>query len=128
MVPEDFRYTSEHEWVAGREAEPTYRVGVTDFAQQSLGDVVFIQLPDAGTPVTAGQVLGEVESTKSVSEVYSPVSGEVVAVNDALADRPELVNSDPYGEGWLVEIQAPPGGDIPELLDAPAYRELIAPA
>lgn len=123
MIPEHLRYTSEHEWVAsGAEA---YRIGVTDFAQHALGDVVFVQLPEQGSVVAAGEPLGEVESTKSVSEIYAPVSGTVVAVNGDLVDRPELVNSDPYGEGWLVEIAPSAEVDDNRLLVASAYHELI---
>ena len=122
MIPEDLAYTAEHEWV--RTGGGSVRVGITDFAQNALGDVVFVSLPEVGATVTAGESLGEVESTKSVSEIYAPVSGEVTARNDALETRPELVNQDPYGEGWLVEITT--GGDTagPELLDPAAYAAL----
>jgi len=124
VIPDNLRYTSEHEWV-GDGAANAVRVGITDYAQDALGDVVFVQLPEVGAEVQAGQAMGEVESTKSVSEIYAPVSGRVVTRNDALDATPELINSDPYGAGWLVEI-AP---DDPEarggLLDADAYRALI---
>ena len=99
-IPADLRYTAEHEWVQ-RTGEDTVRVGITDFAQDSLGDVVFIQLPDVGTDLTAGESFGEVESTKSVSDLYAPLSASVVAVNAELEAKPQLVNSDPYGQGWL---------------------------
>ena len=108
MIPEDLRYTDKHEWVSHRCAA-TVRVGITDFAQDALGDIVFVQLPEPGPTVEAGEPLGEVESTKSVSEIYAPVSGTVVARNDQLTDRPELINTDPYGAGWLVEIEPADG-------------------
>ena len=121
MIPEELRYTDAHEWV--REgADGVVRVGITDYAQAQLGDVVFVDLPSVGDAVTAGSPCGEVESTKSVSEIYAPVSGEVVAVNDALEGSPELVNSGPYDDGWMFEVRA---GSAPEgLLDAAAYRTL----
>jgi glycine cleavage system H protein len=123
VTPEELRYTAEHEWVSGGTADAV-RVGITHFAQDSLGDIVFVQLPDPGTEVTAGQPLGEVESTKSVSEIYAPVSGTVVARNEALESTPELVNSDPYGEGWLLEIKPADRAAVDGLLDAAAYRAL----
>ncbi|HET8683341.1 MAG TPA: glycine cleavage system protein GcvH [Micromonosporaceae bacterium] len=123
MVPEELRYTAEHEWVAPGPGGPL-RVGITHFAQDALGDIVFVQLPEAGAAVTAGEPLGEVESTKSVSEIYAPVTGTVVARNEQLADRPELVNDDPYGAGWLVEIEPAEQSWVDGLLDAQAYREL----
>lgn len=123
MIPEDLRYTAEHEWVAGDGSGPV-RVGITHFAQDALGDIVYVQLPDDGAAVEAGESLGEIESTKSVSEIYAPVSGTVVARNGELGDTPELINTDPYGAGWLVEID--PGGSVAVegLLTAAAYREL----
>jgi len=123
LVPEELRYTAEHEWVAPGSDGPL-RVGITHFAQDALGDIVFVQLPEAGTAVTAGEPLGEVESTKSVSEIYAPVTGTVVARNGQLADQPELVNNDPYGAGWLVEIEPAEQSWVDGLLDAQAYREL----
>jgi glycine cleavage system H protein len=124
LIPEDLRYTAEHEWVRGGDA--ALRVGITHFAQDALGDIVYVQLPEPGAQVRAGESLGEVESTKSVSEIFAPVSGRVVARNEALGDQPELVNSDPYGEGWLVEIE-PEDADAAEgLLDAAAYQALTA--
>ena len=123
MIPEDLRYTAEHEWVQPQSGAAV-RIGITDFAQDALGDIVYVQLPDAGTEVAAGDSLGEVESTKSVSEIYAPVAGRVVARNEQLADAPELINSDPYGAGWLVEIEAAEPANVDELLDAAAYREL----
>jgi glycine cleavage system H protein len=124
VIPEDLRYTAEHEWVGTREGSDTVRVGITDFAQDALGDIVFVQLPEPGTAVEAGQPLGEVESTKSVSEIYAPITGTVRARNDQLTDEPELINSDPYGAGWLVEIEPDVSTDIDDLLDAATYGEL----
>jgi glycine cleavage system H protein len=123
-IPENLRYTAEHEWVSDAAGAEPVRVGITDFAQDSLGDVVYVQLPEPGTQVTAGESLGEVESTKSVSEIYAPLSGEIVARNDALNAAPELLNSDPYGEGWLVEIRPSDAAAVSALLDAAAYRDL----
>ena len=127
-VPSDLHYTAEHEWVR-RTGEDTVRVGITDFAQSALGDVVFVQLPDVGTEVTAGDAFGEVESTKSVSDLYAPLSAKVSAVNADLDGSPQLVNSDPYGAGWLVELQASSGGldeSLSGLLTADAYRATLA--
>jgi glycine cleavage system H protein len=121
QAPDDRRYTTEHEWA--REDEGRVVVGITDYAQEQLGDVVYVGLPEPGTEVTAGQPLGEVESTKSVSDIYSPVSGKVVATNPEVADSPELINSDPYGSGWLVAIE--PSGQTSELLAADAYLKHI---
>ena len=126
-IPPDLSYTAEHEWVQ-RVGDDTVKVGITDFAQSSLGDVVFVQLPDVGSDVTAGESFGEVESTKSVSDLYSPVTAKVVAVNGDLEGSPQLVNSDPYGEGWLVELQADAdalAGEVGGLLDADAYQALV---
>ncbi|MDT5091746.1 MAG: glycine cleavage system protein [Mycobacterium sp.] len=126
-IPADLHYTAEHEWVR-RTADDAVRVGITDFAQSSLGDVVFVQLPEVGAEVTAGQTFGEVESTKSVSDLYAPVSAKVVAVNGDLDASPQLVNSEPYGEGWLVELSADAGAldeGIDALLDADGYRDTI---
>jgi glycine cleavage system H protein len=124
VVPEELRYTPEHEWVLAS-AEGTARVGITDYAQRQLGDVVYVQLPPIGSSVSAGEPIGEVESTKSVSEVFAPVEGEVVACNDALQDSPELVNTDPYGEGWLIEIKLVEAAAMDPLLGADNYRMLI---
>jgi len=123
-IPPDLHYTAEHEWVR-RTGDDTVRVGITDFAQSALGDVVFVQLPDVGTDLTAGESFGEVESTKSVSDLYAPVSAKVVAVNGDLESSPQLVNSDPYGAGWLVDLQLDGAAleeSFAELLDAEAYR------
>jgi len=122
-TPEDLKYTEEHEWLATTEGT-TVRVGITEYAQDQLGDVVFVELPKVGAAVEAGSPLGEVESTKSVSEIFAPISGTVVAVNNALDDTPELINSDPYGDGWIVEINAEDLSSLDELMDAAAYQEL----
>jgi glycine cleavage system H protein len=120
-LPEDRRYTSEHEWA--KEDGGRLVVGITDYAQDQLGDVVFVGLPDPGSEVTAGQPLGEVESTKSVSDVYSPVTGKVVEKNLEVEQSPELINTDPYGKGWLVMIEPREGG-LDSLLSADDYRKL----
>ncbi|RBM15994.1 glycine cleavage system protein GcvH [Prauserella sp. PE36] len=118
-IPENLSYTKEHEWV--RLDGDVATVGVTAFAAESLGDVVFVQLPEAGDTVTAGESCGEIESTKSVSELFSPVSGEVTEVNQSIVDGPEVVNADPYDQGWLFRVRT---ADLPELLDAAAYAAL----
>jgi len=123
VIPEDLRYTAEHEWVAGDGSGPV-RVGITHFAQDALGDIVYVQLPDEGAAVQAGESFGEVESTKSVSEIYAPLTGTVVARNEQLADTPEVINTDPYGSGWLVEIVPGDPAAVAGLLTADAYREL----
>ncbi|GAA3749682.1 glycine cleavage system protein GcvH [Plantactinospora mayteni] len=123
MIPEDLRYTAEHEWVAGDGSGPV-RVGITHFAQDALGDIVYVQLPDEGATVQAGESFGEVESTKSVSEIYAPLTGTVVARNEQLTDTPEVINTDPYGSGWLVEIAPSDASAVAGLLTADAYREL----
>ena len=126
-IPADLYYTEEHEWVK-RTGDDTVRVGITDYAQSALGDVVFVQLPDVGADVTAGESFGEVESTKSVSDLYAPVSAKVVVVNGDLEANPQLVNSDPYGEGWLVDLQlnaAAVDDSLRGLLDADGYRTTV---
>lgn len=126
-IPADLRYTAEHEWVR-RTGEDTVRVGITDFAQSSLGDVVFVQLPAVGNQVSAGDSFGEVESTKSVSDLYAPVTATVAAVNPELVGDPGLVNSDPYGQGWLLELRAGTEDldrEWAALLDADAYRQTV---
>jgi len=125
VYPEDLSYTDQHEWVrAPEEAGGNVRIGITHYAQDALGDIVYVTLPEVGTQVTAGQACGELESTKSVSDLYAPVSGEVVARNEALDERPELVNSDPYGEGWMIEVRPSDPGELEHLLSADAYRSL----
>jgi glycine cleavage system H protein len=124
-IPSDLYYTAEHEWVR-RSGDDVARIGITDFAQSALGDVVYVQLPEVGSPVTAGESFGEVESTKSVSDLFAPVSGTVTAVNGELESSPQLVNSDPYGAGWLVDVQVADAADLESavtaLLDADTYR------
>jgi len=127
-TPSDRRYTDQHEWALhkGNDGGATVvRVGITDHAQDALGDIVYVQLPEVGEEVAPGTAIGEVESTKSVSDVYAPVAGVVTAVNDRLADAPETINADPYGEGWLVEIRVDGGDPTGVLLDADAYQALV---
>jgi glycine cleavage system H protein len=122
-VPEQLRYSTDHEWVSTDGAR--VRVGITDYAQDALGDVVFVQAPTVGDTVGQGDTLGEVESTKSVSDIYAPVAGTVVAVNDALADSPQLLNDDPYGEGWICEIEVSDPDQVAALLEPAAYAALL---
>jgi glycine cleavage system H protein len=122
QIPDDLRYSSDHEWA--RSSNDVVRVGITDYAQDALGDVVFVDLPKVGSAVSAGGAIGEVESTKSVSEIYAPVSGTVSAVNEALSSTPETVNADPYGGGWICEITTSDSSDFDELLDAASYQSL----
>jgi glycine cleavage system H protein len=122
QIPNDLRYSSDHEWA--RSSAGVVRIGITDYAQDALGDVVFVELPKLGTVVSAGGTLGEVESTKSVSEIYAPVSGTVSAVNDELTRAPESVNGDPYGTGWICEITTDSSSDFDALLDAAGYQAL----
>ena len=121
-IPEDLRYSAEHEWV--RLTGNVARIGITDFAQDSLGDVVYVQLPDVGLDAVAGSSVSEIESTKSVSDVYVPVTGVVRVVNDALSEQPELLNQDPYGEGWMFEVEVSDPSQVDGMLDAAAYRAL----
>lgn len=123
-VPDDLRYTADHEWA--RRDDGRVRMGITHYAQDALGDVVFVQLPEVGRTVTAGGELSEIESTKSVSEVYAPLSGEVTEVNSDLADAPERINQDPYGTGWICVIAPSDAASFEDLLDADAYSKLIA--
>ncbi len=126
MYPEELKYTSEHEWVRSPgEAESSVRIGITEFAQEALGDIVFVSLPEPGTAVEAGSTVGELESTKSVSDVYAPVTGTVAARNDALDSSPELVNSDPYGDGWLFEVVPDDATAVDSLMDAESYRQTL---
>jgi glycine cleavage system H protein len=123
VYPEDLKYTSEHEWVRSPgQAEGSVRIGITDFAQEALGDIVYVSLPEVGEDIESGAAVGELESTKSVSDVYAPLTGKVVARNEALDGTPELVNSDPYGEGWLLEIVPTDASAVDELMDAAAYQ------
>ena len=121
-VPAELSYTAEHEWVSALTAEGTVRVGITDHAQDALGDVVYVDLPSVGDSVAAEDSFGEIESTKSVSDLFAPIAGEIVAVNEGLEDDPALVNSDPYGEGWIIEIRPENADDLANLLDAEAYK------
>ena len=123
-APLALRYTREHEWVAKTESPSLVRIGITDFAQSALGDIVYVQLPSIGDEVSAGKVFGEVESTKSVSELYAPLTGRVTNVNAALSANPEILNSDPYGQGWIIEVEVT--GDEAGLLSAQEYVQLTA--
>ena len=123
-IPDDLHYLNTHEWV--RATDGTARIGISDFAQDELGDVVFVDLPADGEAVTAGEDFGVVESIKAVSDLYSPVSGTVTAINDALESEPELLNEDPYGEGWLVEVELDDESELDDLLDADVYADQIA--
>ncbi|WP_029591045.1 glycine cleavage system protein GcvH [Franconibacter pulveris] len=123
-VPNELKYSKEHEWLR-KEADGTYTVGITEHAQELLGDMVFVDLPEVGATVAAGDDCAVAESVKAASDIYAPVSGEIVAVNDALSDSPELVNSAPYGEGWIFKIKASDENEVAALLDAAAYDALL---
>ncbi len=126
MYPEDLKYTAEHEWVRSPgDTEGSVRVGITHFAQEALGDIVYVSLPELGEQITAGDTCGELESTKSVSDIYAPISGEVVARNEALDATPELVNNDPYAAGWLFEVAPADSDAVDGLLDSAAYQATI---
>ena len=125
--PQELKYTSEHEWVSTEEGNRV-RVGITDFAQDALGDVVYVDLPEEGTEVKAGEPFGEVESTKSVSDIYSPVTGRIVERNGLLGETPDLVNRDPYGEGWMVVVEAADPSEVDRLMDAGGYRQMVEEA
>ena len=122
-IPDDLKYSKDHEWI--RLSGSIARVGITDYAQDALGDVVFVQLPESGIKVSAGQSCSEVESTKSVSDIYVPVSGSITNINNLLGDSPNLINTDPYGDGWIMEIEVSDLTSVAELLDASAYRQFI---
>jgi glycine cleavage system H protein len=122
-IPEDLRYSADHEWA--RVEDGRVRVGITDYAQDALGDVVFVQVPDVGAAVTANESFSEVESTKSVSDIYAPVSGTIVEVNGELVDAPERINEDPYGDGWICVIEPSDASQVDALLDAEGYRKLV---
>jgi glycine cleavage system H protein len=124
MYPSDYRYTKEHEWI--KVSGSTGTIGITDYAQHELGDVVFVELPAAGAPITAGQVFGNVESVKAVSEIFAPVSGEVIEANASLSDAPETLNSDPHGAGWLIKIKLANPGEVSGLMDAAAYEAFVS--
>jgi glycine cleavage system H protein len=124
MYPDDLRYTNEHEWARAEGDRAT--VGITHYAQDALGDIVYVDLPPVGTTVTGGETFGEVESTKSVSDIYSPVTGTIVERNDELDKSPELINSDPYGQGWLVVVELADADELDQLMDATAYSDLVA--
>lgn len=126
MFPDDLKYTSEHEWVrTPGQSEGAVRIGITDYAQDALGDIVYVSLPEVGETIEAGAAVGELESTKSVSDVYAPLSGTVAARNEALDSAPELVNSDPYGDGWLFELVPTDAAAVDGLMDAGAYQESV---
>ena len=122
QIPDDLRYAENHEW-ARVEPDGSIRVGISDYAQDQLGDIVFIDLPEVGRTLAAGEAFGEVESTKSVSDVYAPIAGTVTAVNEAVLDAPEAINSDPYGSGWFIVIQPDAGATLDALMDAAAYAD-----
>ena len=128
MNPDDLRYTAEHEWVRLSDDGSTARIGITDYAQDALGDIVYVHLPDVGEEVAAGSPMGELESTKSVSDLFAPVNGTVTAVNESLADQPDLVNTDPYGEGWLLDIDVEDTAEVEALMDAETYQGQLDPS
>ena len=127
MYPEDLKYTTDHEWVR-TVAATTVQFGITDYAQDALGDIVYVSLPDVGTSLAAGDACGEVESTKSVSDLYAPVTGTVTARNDALSATPEVVNADAYGEGWMIEVELADPAQLASLLDSAGYAAHVASA
>ena len=127
MYPEDLKYTTDHEWVR-TVGETTVRFGITDYAQDALGDIVYVSLPEVGSSLTAGEACGEVESTKSVSDLYAPVTGSVTARNDGLSATPEVVNADAYGEGWMVEVELADAAELATLLDSAGYAAHVASA
>ncbi|MBA0125757.1 glycine cleavage system H protein [Haloechinothrix alba] len=124
-VPEELHYTEEHEWVDARDTG-NVRIGITEYAQDQLGDVVFVDLPEVGKELSVGEVFGEVESTKSVSELFAPMAGQVAAINEAVSESPDLINDDPYGSGWLIEITPADASSTAGLLNAEAYTRLIS--
>jgi glycine cleavage system H protein len=126
MYPDDLKYTREHEWARAEGDRAT--IGITDYAQEALGDIVYVDVPPVGTAVSSGEAFGEVESTKSVSDLYSPVSGTIVERNDELDKSPELINSDPYGQGWLVVVQMTDPDELDQLMEADAYADMVAEA
>lgn len=124
-IPAELKYSAEHEWVAAAESEGVVRIGITDFAQDALGEVVYVEHPEVGSTVAAGDVVGEVESTKSVSDIYAPVAGEIVAVNETLDAEPQAINSDPYGAGWLFEVRLAEDSGAEALLSSEQYTEQV---
>ena len=124
MYPDDLKYAHDHEWARSEGDRAT--IGITDYAQEQLSDVVYVDLPPVGTAVTGGEPFGEVESIKSLSDLYSPVSGRIVGRNDVLDNRPELINSDPWGQGWLIVVEMSDPGELDQLMDAEAYSEMVA--
>jgi glycine cleavage system H protein len=125
VYPEDLKYTAEHEWVSAPNEDGIVRIGITSYAQEALGDIVYVSVPGLGADVSSGQALGEIESTKSVSDVYAPVTGTVVARNERLDQQPELLNTDPYGDGWIAEIRPADAAAVDALLDAAAYQATL---
>jgi glycine cleavage system H protein len=125
VYPEDLKYTSEHEWVRATDGQDTVRIGITQYAQDALGDIVYVQLPEVGEELEPGATVGELESTKSVSDLYAPVAGTVVGRNEALEQTPELVNSDPYGDGWLLEVKPSDPASVESLMSAEDYRAKV---
>ena len=124
-IPAELKYSAEHEWVATTDTEAVVRIGITDFAQDALGDVVYVEHPEIGSSASAGDVIGEVESTKSVSDIYAPVSGEIVAVNESLDENPGAINSDPYGAGWLFDVKLSDASELDSLLTADDYENQV---
>lgn len=124
-IPAELKYSAEHEWISSAEAEGVVRIGITDFAQDALGEVVYVEHPEVGAAVAAGDVVGEVESTKSVSDIYAPVAGEIITVNTALDDEPQAINSDPYGAGWLFEVRLAEASGTDDLLSAEDYTQQV---
>lgn len=124
-IPAELKYSAEHEWIATTDTDGVVRVGITDFAQDALGDVVYVEHPEVGSSVAAGDVVGEVESTKSVSDIYAPVSGEVVAVNEGLDEDPGAINSDPYGKGWLFDVKLSDASELGSLLTSDDYNNQV---
>ncbi|TLQ01481.1 glycine cleavage system protein GcvH [Nesterenkonia salmonea] len=124
-IPAELKYSAEHEWISSAEAEGVVRIGITDFAQDALGEVVYVEHPEVGATVAAGDVVGEVESTKSVSDIFAPVAGEITAVNEELDDKPQVINSDPYGAGWLFEVKLADASGIDDLLSAEDYTQQV---
>ncbi|NDK30764.1 glycine cleavage system protein GcvH [Nesterenkonia haasae] len=124
-IPAELKYSAEHEWIASADTEGVVRIGITDFAQDALGEVVYVEHPEVGSSVAAGDVVGEVESTKSVSDIFAPVAGEITAVNKELDDQPQVINSDPYGAGWLFEVKLAEASGIDDLLSAEDYTQQV---